>query len=127
MKYIVFLIIPLVLVCLYGGCGNSNNGNNSECVMLEDDPNFLSDFPDCPAEGAIMICNNYSCNLSQDGMPTGQEFLALSECSMADCTTIDCDLGQFSINMILENSNFSGVFTDQDEEEFDYVCIPIVN
>ena len=126
MKYILYLIVPLLLLSLYGSCNNNSNNEGFDCAKIEDESNFLLDFQDCPAEGAIMICNTYTANLSQDDVLISQEFFSPLECNMFDCATIDCDLGSFTINMVLENSNFNGVFVDDNEEEFNFDAIPIV-
>ena len=114
-----------------------DNNNSENCIKLEGNPNALMNFEDCPSDGLVMFCNNYTCNLTQDTTQNLDVTFSPNNCNPIDCFNFECEIedistgdnieiGIFTIEEILQNSNFSGLVTINQEGVFDYICIPSV-
>lgn len=40
-----------------------DEGGGGDCVRIQDDPDFLQDFVECPTDGLQMVCNRFDCVL----------------------------------------------------------------
>lgn len=110
-----------------------------DCIHLEDQPDALLDFEDCPTEGLIEFCTGYGCNFYEGEIFVSplalQGFVTFSDCEVIDCFNIECDFlgtgieprpfGILTIEEILGNSNLAGI-SSLDVGEFSYECSPII-
>ncbi len=84
MKYIAYLIIPLVLIALYGGCSECVNCAKfpPNCIFLEDANNS-----ECIAEDIVRACEGYGCRSETYRFSLNRN----EDCVIIDCETIQCD------------------------------------
>ena len=134
-----------MIVLMIMGCDGHNTPQpeptpKPDCHSVGDDPNVLMDFEACPTDGLTMICNSYFCNFYEDEMFTSPPVLQggsfFGDCNVIDCFNAECELfgtgedvdpiAVFTIDEILGNSNFSGISTIDDSDDFTYVCMPIL-
>ena len=103
MKQILYLLIPLLLLGIYGGCGNENNN----CVLFPDPPLIESE---CLSEDLLESCSGLVC--FSDPV-TSIPILFRSSCSATDCNTIECNDRSFTeLAFDLEGDLFSTVFLE---------------
>ena len=119
MKNIFIIILPLLILMLYGRCSDDNN---NDCIMLDNNIDALMDFENCPSDGLTMFCNGYACNFYEGQIlvtpPVIQAGTFFGNCEVIDCFSIDCEffgsgedmnlIGILTIDEILDNSNFTG-------------------
>lgn len=128
----IFILAALLLSACDG-----DNGDN--CVRIQDDPDFLFGFEECPTDGLQMVCNKYDCVLSIPigDPPPPDQLVRINprNCDVIDCFTMVCETrnpfsGEFvgdltySIEDISAGSVFSGVTLDEDIVNFTYTCSP---
>ena len=127
----IFILAALLLSACDGG-----NGDN--CVRIQDDPDFLFGFEECPTDGLQMVCNRYDCVLSfpiDDPVPPPEQLVRINprNCLVIDCFTMECEtrnpfsgesIGDltYSIENITAGSGFTGTTDTQD-----FVCSPVVD
>jgi hypothetical protein len=87
MKYIYALIIPLLLLSLYGGCGGSGGSNELICSPEEMQDRFAE--TECIAEELITGCVNIECLAL--GEPTISVGRFGNRCTLIDCETLECE------------------------------------
>jgi len=126
---IIFIAVIIFTACDGGGGG--------DCVRIQDDPDFLEEFVECPTDGLQMACNKYDCVLSfpiDDPVPPPEELVRINprKCEAIDCFTMECemknpftgeDLGSevFTIEEFPGDGDFSGTAGDRD-----FACSPVV-
>ncbi len=157
MKGVTIMVALLLSVFTLSCDDNNNSGPNPtptptlsptptpvptpppDCIKLEDEPDALLDFEDCPTEGLVQFCNGYGCNFYEGEINISplalQGFVTFSDCEVIDCFNLECEFlgtgielrpfGILTIEEILDNSNFTG-FSDLDLGEFSYICSPII-
>lgn len=80
------LILPFLILLLYGGCGSDNNN----CVVFSEPPLVDSE---CLSEDMLELCFGLVCE--SDPLTT-IPVLFRSSCSATDCTTIECNDRSFT-------------------------------
>ena len=104
----LYLILPIFVLMLYGGCGDSSNKNN--CVLLSDPPIVESE---CLAEDMLELCLGLICETEPF---TTIPILFWSACSATDCTTLECPNASFTeLGFNSENMLFSTVIVDGED------------
>lgn len=126
MKNCYTFLLPFLLLCLYGGCGNSNN-----CAIIEYEENLANS--ECLAEdfNKTRLTRGCSISLICSGMDTGISRSRIGTCTVIDCKTLECDEISFEGELVfgfmaeLENdiTNIlpTGVFVI-DEMEIPFEC-----
>ena len=135
----LFRSIIFIATLLFSAC---DGGSGDNCVSIEDDPDFLLGFEECPTDGLQMVCNKYDCVLSIPiGDPPPPEQLVRinpRDCLAIDCFTMECKTRNpisggfvgdltYSIEDISQGSLFSGTILDGGFENFNYACSPDVD
>jgi hypothetical protein len=131
---IKFLSVIFIAALIFSAC---DGDNGDDCVRLEDDPDFLMEFVDCPTEGLQMVCNRFDCVLSfpiDDPVPPPEQLVRINprKCEAIDCITMECemknpftgeDLGSavFSIEEFPGDGTFTGAAGNQN-----FACSPVV-
>ena len=84
MKYIAYVIIPLILISSYGGCSDECNN----CAVFPPNCTFLEEIneSECLIEALINSCESFSCSSL-----TYRFSLNSPSCEIIDCTTLTCD------------------------------------
>jgi len=121
MKYIAYLIIPLILISLYGGCSENGNSDNMNCFPNEEIMNS-----ECLAEDLINTCDQFFCGATfpplDNGIPLAVDFFFPpedQECISIDCNTLDCgSSGFFSDIEIGVNGMPAGLISSDPEVQF---------
>ncbi|GJM16297.1 MAG: hypothetical protein DHS20C13_16240 [Thermodesulfobacteriota bacterium] len=99
----LYLLLPILILLLYGGC---SNGNNNECVLLSSE--FMNS--ECLAEDMIDLCVGISCETTPH---VGIGLLSTSAGSATDCSTIECNDRSFTeLAFNAEDILFSTVILD---------------
>jgi hypothetical protein len=131
---IKFLSVIFIAALIFSAC---DGDNGDDCVRLEDDPDFLMEFVDCPTEGLQMVCNRFDCVLSfpiDDPVPPPEQLVRINprNCEAIDCFTMDCvmrnpfngeNLGGaiFSIEEFPGDGTFTGTAGN-----LNFACSPVV-
>jgi hypothetical protein len=127
---IIFITALIISAC------DGNNGD--DCVRLQDDPDFLMEFVDCPTDGLQTVCNRFDCVLSfqiDDPVPPPEQLVRINprNCLVIDCFTMECEtrnpfngenLGSaiFSIEEFPGDGTFTGTAGNQN-----FACSPNVD
>ncbi|MEW6146118.1 MAG: hypothetical protein AB1598_13990 [Thermodesulfobacteriota bacterium] len=126
--------VILIAALLISAC---DGGGSDDCVRLQDDPDILFGFLDCPTDGLQMVCNRFDCVLSfpiDDPVPPPEQLVRINprKCEAIDCFAMDCvmrnpfngeNLGSevFTIEEYPGDGNFSGTAGN-----LDFACSPVV-
>jgi hypothetical protein len=78
------LLIPFLLLSLYGGCGDSGGSNELICSPEEMQDRFAD--TDCIAEEMVIGCTNISCSGIDVSVGNFDE-----NCTVIDCETLECE------------------------------------
>ncbi|HET7289282.1 MAG TPA: hypothetical protein VFJ67_02495 [Thermodesulfobacteriota bacterium] len=129
-----FLGIIFIAALLFSAC---DEGGGGDCVRIQDDPDFLQDFVECPTDGLQIVCNRFDCVLSfpiDDPVPPPEQLVRINprKCEAIDCFNMECgmknpftgeDLGSavFSIEEFPGDGTFAGTAGNQD-----FTCSPVV-
>lgn len=153
------LLIPIVLLSIWViGCDDNNNSINPPtptpaptpppgCIDALNNPEFLEENIDCPADALIEMCNTFACTFSEVGSDMSElsaTFLPFT-CTTSNCLDFTCDIGledddnpaitlpgigDFNIDTVLLNTITGSVFVEDENsiepEEFDYICSPVI-
>ncbi len=122
-KNTAYLIIPILLISLYGGCSDNGNSDNMNCFPNEEIMNS-----ECLAEDLINICDQFFCGAE---FPTDDPDIILAgdfffppgdqECISVDCSTLDCGSSGFFSNIeIGVNVMPTGLISSN--PEVDFIC-----
>lgn len=87
MNKIPTLLIPFLLLFLYGGCGNDGGSNDFICSMQQMQSRFAN--TDCIAEELVTGCSNISCRSQGETAVSVGNFD--ENCTVLDCTTLECE------------------------------------
>lgn len=101
MKNILILLVPILIILLYGGCSNSNN--ELVCNIEEMQTRFAN--TDCIAEELVFGCTNIFCR-SEDASAVNFD----ENCSVVDCETLECERIELSTEPIV--TTLPGFMTD---------------
>ena len=153
MKYIYVVIIPLLLLSIYGSCGGSqNNGTETEdCLDASSNSSILEENMDCPADAVVQICTGFICDIestSQNNPFAVSSNLSFSpsNCESSSCFEFTCEgtitdtelgminevpvKGDYSIDTVFGNVITGTVFLSNEETqeivEFSFSCSPFV-
>lgn len=85
LKKVLFLIIPLLILFLYGGCGD--NGNNPLICSVDDFIESMAD-AECLSEELVERCINAACFAEA---PQISSVNLDGNCSQIDCENLTCD------------------------------------
>jgi hypothetical protein len=127
------LLIPFLLLSLYGGCGGSGGSNELICSPEEMQDRFAE--TDCIAEELVTGCTNIGCIGDDVSVGSFDE-----NCIVVDCETLECEritirqtnpqiaVEGFLTELIIDETNGlpSGIVV-ADEMEFPFDCFFISN
>jgi len=127
------LLIPFLLLSLYGGCGDSGGSNELICSPEEMQDRFAE--TDCIAEELVTGCTNIGCIGDDVSVGNFDE-----NCIVVDCETLECEritirqtnpqiaVEGFLTELIINEINGlpSGIVV-ADEMEFPFDCFFISN
>lgn len=149
-RHTLLAVMFLLLAAIAGsGCDDNNNRQpkptpaptpTPDCIQLENEPDALFEFAECPTDGLVQFCNPYGCNFYEGDLPTSplvlQGRVEFFDCAVIDCFNVECGVAGFnefpnatavlSIEEILDNSNIAGLSSLDGAGEFSYECSPIV-
>lgn len=104
MRNLYIIILPVLILLLYGGCSDGNN--NIDCVLLS--PEIVNS--ECLAEDLKELCVGLSCETVPS---TSVSELFRSPCSATDCATLECnDISFTELAFNAEDILFSTVIVD---------------
>jgi hypothetical protein len=103
MKNILILLVPILIISLYGGCGDSNN-----CAFLEYEENLANS--ECLAEDFIdmKLLRGCSIGIGCNGMDTS--IFNFDTCTVIDCETLECE------NIFFEGEPFTGFMAELEND-----------
>jgi len=87
MNKILTLLIPFLLLFLYGGCSSNNGRDDLICDIQEMQSRFAD--TDCIAEELVTGCSNISCRSQGEASVSVGNFD--DNCTVLDCATLECE------------------------------------
>ena len=125
MKNIILLLMPVLILCLYGGCGDSNN-----CAFLEYEENLANS--ECLAEDFNNMRLLRGCSITVNCSGIDTRISRFGKCTVIDCETLECEeilfegepVSGFMAELENDMTNIlpTGVFVI-DEMEIPFECI----
>ena len=85
MRNILLLLIPVLILCIYGGCGN----NDKNCEFLEYEENL--DNSECIAEDFLNMDLLRGCSIGIGCNGVDTSIFNFETCTVIDCETIECE------------------------------------
>lgn len=116
MKKILYIVFPLLLVVLYGGCSDNENGglidneNGKNCLEPLEIANST-----CPASDVLLLCDSFFCGTqfpsTEDSPELAVDFFfppPETPCEVIDCNTLDCGLAGLYTKLVVDEFGTPG-------------------
>jgi len=103
MKNILILLVPILIISLYGGCGDSNN-----CAFLEYEENLANS--ECLAEDFLNMKLLRGCSIFVGCRGIDTRISRFGKCTVIDCETLECE------EIFFEGEPFTGFMAELEND-----------